>query len=98
MNDFFVLAIMYAKEGRENELRRSLVDVVEPSRRDEGNFRYELFVQQDDPRRFVFVEHWATQQAQERHHSESEHIRRFQATGADAVEKVDLFYQLDRIA
>jgi quinol monooxygenase YgiN len=85
------------KEGWEDELRENLIDVVERSRRYEGHLRYELFVQQDDRRRFVFVEHWASQQAQERHHLESQHIRRFETKGAGAVEKVDLFYQLDRV-
>jgi quinol monooxygenase YgiN len=98
MSDFFVLAILYAKEGREDELRTNLIAVVEPSRKEEGSLRYELFVQQDDPRRFVFAEHWADTDAQQKHHTKSEHIRRFQENGAAAVEKVELYYKLDRIA
>jgi quinol monooxygenase YgiN len=55
-------------------------------------------VQQDDPRRFFFVEHWASLDAQQSHDKESAHIRRFQENGSAAVEKVELFYKLDRIA
>lgn len=98
MSDFFVLVAMYAKDGREQELRRDLIAVVEPSRKDEGNLRYELFVDQDDPHRFVFVEHWADKDAQHKHHTDSEHIRNFQAHGSANVEKIEIFYQLDRIA
>jgi quinol monooxygenase YgiN len=98
MSDFFVLAVLYAKQGREDELRENLIAVVDPSRKDEGNLRYELFVQQDDPRRFFFVEHWASPDAQQSHDKESAHIRRFQENGSAAVEKVELFYKLDRIA
>lgn len=98
MDDFFVLAILYAKEGKEQALRAGLMAVVEPSRNDAGNLRYELFAQQDDPRRFVFVEHWASAAEQERHHTESAHIQQFQASGAATVERVELFYKLDRIA
>jgi quinol monooxygenase YgiN len=98
MSDFFVVVALYAKDGAEKDLRRDLIAVVEPSRRDEGNLRYELFADQNDPRRFVFVEHWTDQAAQHKHHTESEHIRRFQEQGAASVEKMEIFYQLERIA
>ena len=95
---FFVLVVLYAKAGREAELREKLKDIVEPSRRDAGNLRYELFGQQDDPRRFIFVEHWESPQAQEAHHTGTEHIRRFQEEGGDAVERVELFYRMQSLA
>lgn len=98
MSDFFVVAVLYAKSGREDELRRNLTALVEPSRKDEGNLGYELYVQQDDPRRFVFVEHWASADAQHQHHTQTQHIGHFHEHGIDAVEKTELFYRLDRIA
>jgi quinol monooxygenase YgiN len=98
MSDFFVLVALYAKDGAEKDLRRDLVAVVEPSRKDEGNLRYELFVDQNDPRRFVFLEHWADEATQEKHHTETEHIRKFQEHGSANVEKMEIFYMLDRIA
>jgi len=98
MSDFFIVVSLYAKAGLEKQLREQLVAVVEPSRSDEGNLRYELFADQDDPRRFVFVEHWASPQAQQRHHTETEHIRRFNEQGAGAVEKIEFLYKLDSLA
>ncbi|MCY1497953.1 Antibiotic biosynthesis monooxygenase [compost metagenome] len=98
MNDFFIVIALQAKEGQEEALRAQLIAVVEPSRRDEGNLRYEMFADRNDPRRFVFVEHWASTEAQHRHHTESEHIRRFNADGAGAVEKIEFLYTLDRLA
>lgn len=98
MHDLFVLVILQAKKGREEALQRDLVAVVEPSRRDEGNLRYELFVDKSDQHRFVFLEHWANQESQERHHRESEHIRRFQKSGSQNIEKIEVFYQLRQIA
>jgi quinol monooxygenase YgiN len=95
---FYVVVALYAKEGLEEALRRDLVAVVEPSRRDEGNLRYEVFADRSDPRRFVFVEHWADQAAQQKHHTQAEHIRRFQEQGSAKVERIEVFYQLDRIA
>lgn len=98
MNDFFIVIALQAKEGQEEALRAQLIAVVEPSRQDEGNLRYEMFADRNDPRRFVFVEHWASPEAQHRHHTESEHIRRFNADGAGAVEKIEFLYTLDRLA
>ncbi|MGO4155220.1 putative quinol monooxygenase [Cupriavidus sp. YAF13] len=98
MEDFFVLVIVYAKPGREADLREKLRAVAEPSRKDRGNLRYELFEQQDDPNRFVFVEHWASEEAQEEHHTQAEHIRRFEAQKSDLVERVELFYKLKLVS
>jgi quinol monooxygenase YgiN len=96
MSDVFIVAVLYSKQGQENQLRVDLTAVVEPSRRDEGNLRYELFVDQSDPRRFLFVEHWADPASQEKHHTESKHILHFQAHGISAVDKFEV-YKLDRI-
>ena len=98
MSDFFVIVSLYAKAGQEQDLRRDLIAVVDPSRQDEGNLRYELFGDRKDPRRFVFVEHWASEDAQQKHHTQTAHIRRFQERGSRNVEKMEIFYQLDRIA
>ncbi len=97
MSDFYIVVALYAKQGRENELRADLVELVGPSRRDAGSLRYELLVQQDDPRRFVFVEHWASPEAQRQHDAETDHIRRFKEHGFDAVEKVEFFYRLNLV-
>lgn len=98
MSELFVLVILYAKDGRERELRRDLIAVVEPSRKDDGNLRYELFADQGDPRRFVFLEQWADKESQQRHHNDTEHIRNFQKHGSANVERMEIFYELDRIA
>lgn len=98
MSELFIVVALYAKEGVEKQLRRDLVAVVEPSCKEEGNLRYELFVDQSDQRRFVFVEHWADPEARHKHHTESEHIRHFHQHGSANVERTDIAYMLDRIA
>ncbi|HEY3046768.1 MAG TPA: putative quinol monooxygenase [Polaromonas sp.] len=99
MSDFFIGVSLYAKEGREDELRANLIAVVEPSRKDEGNLRYELFADQNDPRRFIFLEHWASLNARKKHHAQTEHIRHFEKNGgASAVERYEYVYTLNRIA
>jgi quinol monooxygenase YgiN len=98
MSEFFIVVSVYAKEGREEELRAALKAVVEPSRRDEGSLRYEMFEDRGDPRRFIFFEHWATPEAQQKHHTQSDHIRYFNEHGSNAVEKIEFFYNLNRVA
>lgn len=98
MNELFMVVSLRAKKGKEEELRRDLIAVVEPSRKDEGNLRYELFVDENDPGRFVFVEHWASAEAQHKHHTQGPHIQRFHAGGVENVEAVEVMHRLHRIA
>jgi quinol monooxygenase YgiN len=98
MSELFIVVALYAKDGREQTLRRDLFAVVEPSRKENGNLRYELFVDRNDARRFVFVERWVDQHAQQKHHTESEHIRHFHEHGAANVERTEISFQLERIA
>jgi quinol monooxygenase YgiN len=98
VSDFYIVAALYAKEGHEAELQRRLFDLVEHSRQDEGNLSYDLFADQADPRRFVLVEHWASPETRHRHHTQTEHIRRFEETAADVVERSEFFSMLDRLA
>jgi quinol monooxygenase YgiN len=98
MSDFYVLVTLYAKAGREKELRTKLVPLADASRRDEGNLRYEFFSDQEDPRRFIFVEHWDSPESQQKHHTQTAHVRRFEEEKADLVEKVEIFYRMKEIA
>lgn len=98
MGELFLVVALYAKEGHEKALRRDLLAVVEPSRSDPGNLRYEMFEDQSDPRRFVFFEHWATEEMQHKHHTNTAHIRSFQEHGSANVEKIEVFYKLSRVA
>jgi quinol monooxygenase YgiN len=97
MDDFFVLVTLYARAGREEELRTKLIPLAEASRRDEGNLRYEFFVDQGDPRRFIFMEHWDSPESQHKHHTQSEHVRRFEGQKSALVEKIEVFLQMKEI-
>lgn len=98
MSELFMVVALYAKKGKEAELRRDLIAVVEPSRKEEGSLRYDLFVDQSDPARFVFVEHWASAEAQQKHHTKGPHIQHFNAHGARNVDRIEFLHQLSRIA
>lgn len=98
MPERYVVVGLRAKKGKAEELRRDLAAVVDPSRKEEGSLRYELFVDESDPELFVFVEQWASAELQDRHHSEGVHIRHFQEHGAVNVEKTEFVHMLTRVA
>lgn len=98
MGELFIVVGLRAKQGKEDELRRDLVAVVGPSQKEEGSLRYELFVDQSDPALFVFVEHWTTTEARNKHHTQGPHIQHFHAHGAANVERTEFSHMLSRIA
>lgn len=97
MSGLFVVVSLYAKSGKEEELRRDLLVVVEESRKEEGSIRYDLHVDRNDPARFVFIEHWASAEQQSRHHNEGPHIRFFHENGAKNIERTEFAYFLDPV-
>ncbi|HWD13370.1 putative quinol monooxygenase [Pseudochrobactrum sp. sp1633] len=97
MSDLFVVVSLRAKTGKEGILRRDLKVIVDQSRKEEGNISYDLFIDRDDPERFVFIEHWASQEHQHKHHNEGPHIQFFHENGANNVESTEFAYFLDRL-
>lgn len=71
-----VVAEMLAKPGKEDELKRELLALIEPTRKEEGCVQYDLHVGTDDPRRFVFFENWTSREHLQRH-SVSAHLKAF---------------------
>jgi quinol monooxygenase YgiN len=98
MSELFVAVGLRAKAGKEEELRRDLTAVVEPSRKEEGCLRYELFEDSNTSGLFVFFEHWASAEAQQKHHTQGPHIQHFQANGIANVERNEFVHMLRRLA
>lgn len=98
MSELFIVVGLKAKKGKEDELRRDLASLVEPSRKEYGNIRYDLFEDKDTPGHFVFVEEWASTEARDRHHEHGPHIVRFHENGVDNVEKTEFARMLRRVA
>jgi quinol monooxygenase YgiN len=97
MRDLFIVVGLKAKAGKEDELRRDLSTLVEPSRNEDGNIRYDLFEDQDEPGHFVFVEEWSSPEARTRHHEHGPHIRHFHANGVINVEATEFARVLKRL-
>lgn len=97
MSEIFIAVGLKAKAGKEDELRRDLSVLVEPSRSEVGNIRYDLFEDQNEPGRFVFVEEWASIETQTRHHEHGAHIHHFHENGDRNVEKREFAHILKRV-
>jgi quinol monooxygenase YgiN len=97
MSELFIVVGLTAKVGREDDLRRDLSVLVEPSRSEDGSIRYDLYEDQDKPGRFVFVEEWSSPAARTRHHEHGSHIQHFHTNGVSNVEKTEFAHRLKRV-
>ena len=62
-----VVAKLTARPGRENDVRRTLLALIPPTRAEKGCLNYDLHQSQDDPRVFLFHENWVNRQALDEH-------------------------------
>ena len=68
-----VIAHIHAAAGNEDIVRAALESFIEPTRKEVGCLRYDLFQDVSDPLKFTFIEEWSNPAALERH-SKSAHI------------------------
>lgn len=98
MSELFIVVGLKAKPGKEDQLRRDLSDLVEPSRKEDGNINYELFEDQNEAGLLVFVEEWSSTEARTKHHEHSAHIQNFHAGGVSNVDTTKFAHILKRVA
>ena len=79
-----VVAEMKAKPGKEEDLRRAVLALIEPTRNEEGCVQYDLHAHTSDPGRFVFYENWTSRDHLDRHLA-SPHLRAFGAASGDLL-------------
>jgi quinol monooxygenase YgiN len=62
-----VLAQIKAKSGKESQVRRELLSLTAPSRKDAGCLNYDLHQALDNPALFLFHENWTSEAHLEQH-------------------------------
>jgi quinol monooxygenase YgiN len=72
---YVVTARWTAKEGREDEVRAAILQLIEPSRAEPGNLFYQPNQDPSDPRIFFFYEQYVDEDAYKAHGA-SEHFTR----------------------
>jgi quinol monooxygenase YgiN len=66
-NPIIVVAEFQAKPGHEAEAQTLLTSMLEPTREEEGCFRYDLHADADKPGHFFMIESWSSRRAVEVH-------------------------------
>ncbi len=97
MSELLVVVGLRADAGKEDELRRDLMVLVEPSRHEDGNIRYELLERIDEPGHFVFIEEWSSVEARMKHHEHGPHIQHFHANGVKNVAETEFALTLKKV-
>ena len=69
-----VVATFEARPGKEAELKKALIGLVAPTRKEAGCLNYDLHALPDNPAKFLFHENW-TSKAHLDAHLQSAHIQ-----------------------
>lgn len=75
-NSVRTIAILTAHTGKSDELRMLLAGLVDPSRSEAGNLRYDLLQERNNPGRFVLDELYEDDHAVELHHA-TDHFQNY---------------------
>jgi Uncharacterized conserved protein len=81
-----IVAILTARPGKANELRDLLDGMIEPSRSESGNLRYDLWTDQAKPDQFVLDELYEDADAVAAHRA-SPHFQTYLAKINDLAER-----------
>jgi quinol monooxygenase YgiN len=55
-----VVATHQAKPGKEDELKKALIRLVEPTRKEAGCINFDLHISPENPGKFMFHENWTS--------------------------------------
>ena len=92
-----VVAVMRAKQGREEDLRAALEELIEPTRKEDGYHTYALHRGTEDPSLFIFYENWTSAEHLDAHLS-NQHLQDFLPKIPDLIEGDLVINRVRRIA
>lgn len=95
--DLTVVAEMLAKTGREEELQRRLLALVEPTRKEDGCVQYDVHRSTTEPGRFVFYENWESKDHLDRHLA-TPHLKEFLGVAGDLLAEPPRILTYEKIA
>jgi quinol monooxygenase YgiN len=96
MNLLTVVAEMQAKPGKEEALREALLNLIEPTRLEQGCLQYDLHQDNTEPGRFVFFEKWDSAEHLDLHLAKP-HLEAFKARADDLLESPVRLLRMTRI-
>lgn len=66
-NDVWVIASFTCKEGKEQELLKHLLVLIEEVNQEPGCLKYDCYQDTENPLAFTFIEHWESQEDLDAH-------------------------------
>ncbi len=91
-----IIAHIAAKEGKLALVKKEVLALVEPTKKEQGCLRYELNQDHENPNLFIFVEEWESQELWQKH-MENTHLQAFVKATDGVLKKLEV-YQLGQIA
>jgi quinol monooxygenase YgiN len=67
MKTVTVVATFEARPGKEAELKKTLLALIAPTRKEAGCINYDLHVSPENPAKFLFHENWTSRQLLDAH-------------------------------
>ena len=62
-----IFAEMHAKPGKEAALQEALLGLIGPTKKEAGYVQYDLHVDNEDPKHFLFYENWTSRALLDKH-------------------------------
>lgn len=90
-NPMSMIVRIEAKADHIDEVKDCLTAILAPTRAEEGCLNYQLFIDDNNPAMFIFVETWATKAHWEAH-DKTPHVDEFRKLAATAVAGVDVTF------
>ncbi len=96
MNTLIIVAKIKTKTDKTELVKKELLKLIEPTRKEEGCIQYDLHQDNTDPAVFLFYEQWATRELWQKHMNNPNLAEYMQATDG-AVEEF-IIHEMTTIA
>ena len=91
-----IIAHVEAKKEKLDFVKKEVLALVAPTKKEQGCLRYELNQDHENPNLFIFVEEWESHDLWQKHMNNT-HLQDFIKATDGVLEKLEV-YQLDKIA
>lgn len=91
-----IIAHIEARERKLDLVKKEVLALIEPTKKEQGCLRYELNQDHTNPNLFIFTEEWENHDLWQKH-MENTHLQAFVKTTDGTLEKLEV-YQMSRLA
>lgn len=89
MKELKIIAVITAKETYKDDIAKALHEVVDGTRKEEGNISYDLHQDTENPLKYTIIEVWKSQEAIDSHNA-TDHFLAFVKAIEGKVDGLDI--------